>query len=196
MREEDWREFYRKTYHMFRETAQYSWGMVKFYLLTASAFITITLGGVIGIISLKETLLNNSILMGYGILMLNIFPIFMISILELGKKNFQRECERGYEQVAILMKLETKYNFTYEPREKDEKKRLFSKDIYFTPDRWKENEWQSETDYKKWVMEKEDSYYFATNQILVYFQRFSTILFIILLVIGAAFISYPDIFSS
>ncbi len=91
------------------------------------------------------------------------------------------------------MKLETRFNFTYENR-KDEEKKLFKDDFFYTPKRWKNNEekWNSEQDFVDHMMSDEDSYYSHTNTIMFYFQRFSLLLIVILGLMGIIIISKPS----
>jgi Mn2+/Fe2+ NRAMP family transporter len=106
MGEDDpWIEFYKKTYNQFRENAKFSWDMVKWYTITSFGFVTITLTSVGAILS-NEYLMRAPQFAGFVIMCLSIFPIFMFITLCIGKRNFKRECEHHYQQLAIIMKLE------------------------------------------------------------------------------------------
>jgi len=146
---------------MFRENVKYSWEMVKFYTTLCSTLLMI-LFAFFGVLFSNEVflMLNNQIK-----IWILIIPIFLSSFIfvisYIGRENFTRECNRLYEQLAIVMKLESRMGLHDNLRNIKEKEDLFKNDDHYIPNRWrKEFNNKSEEDYVKEMMsENRDSFY-------------------------------------
>jgi hypothetical protein len=189
IKDPNWIEFYKKTYNQFRENSKYSWDMVKFYSFAASAFITITLGALAGVLSHSSFIENNPIPASFLCFAILSFPYTMYQILEAGKTNFERECEHVYQQLAIVMKLEAKFNIGNTERLDDELT-IFPKDDYYTPDGWRnrENDWNGEKQFVKEMMEKPNTFHANSKKIFNIFQGLTIFLFFVILLIGVTII--------
>ena len=132
-----WLELYKLTFGQERLLADKAWETIKFHILLSSSVISITIAllGYIQTLTLSEIikmLLTGSVA---------ILPYTMVRMLNMGSRNFRRECERLYEQITIRMKVEDKLDLRRERKEAE--KKLFPGDEKYIPARWDEKKWQS-----------------------------------------------------
>ena len=108
---DDWFQLYKKVYDDKVLFAEKAWETIKFHTLLSSSLISITVGALVGIHTSKTFLdlepINKVILTAFFF----ILPLIMNRIVKIGFTNFRRECNRMYEQSAVLMKLEEKFGF-------------------------------------------------------------------------------------
>ena len=95
-------ELYKKAQDDKKFNADKAWETIKFRTTILSTFITVTLG----LLSLINSLGINAVLKSFLTAVLVIFPVIMLEIISVGETNFKRECERMYEAITIMMKIE------------------------------------------------------------------------------------------
>jgi hypothetical protein len=189
-----WIEFYKKTYNMFRENAQYSWDYIKFYTLTASAYIGITFTITVAILTNESLMTNTRHIAGLFIIALVILPILMYFIINIGENQFDKECNNLYEQLAIVMKIEEQNGFRSK-RELNENS-IFHCDKYYVPNRWikKEADWNTSEEFIKSMKEDKTSFYNRSLKLFNYLRFFSIVLVFIIVSLGLYVIISGSIF--
>jgi len=135
-----WIEFYKKAHDDKIFFAEKAWESIKFHILLASSLISITVGALIAMHTSRDFLQLYNHTRAIFTLFLIILPFTMVLILQIGLKNFKRECKRMYEQSAILMKLERRFGFD-QKRTEEEKKEVFFEEDTYNPRRYYEKRW-------------------------------------------------------
>ncbi len=126
-------DIYKKAHDDMKFNADKAWETIKFCTAISSTLITVTVSLLGAINYLAINVVVKAILTGTLIM----FPIMIMKIVNVAKENYQRECNRMYQSIAILMKIE----------EELPKRVHLSKDSHFTEeDRYTPREWD-ETKY-------------------------------------------------
>ncbi len=175
-------ELYKKTIKSQQFFAEKGWESIKFHILLSSSLVSITIGA---LVAMHTSSAFNEL--GYGargllVLILVVLPSLMIAIIELGYKNFVRECKRMYEQSSIFLKLEEKLGF-WEDRDEDKRKGFPNEEKYF-PDRYREyftnEEWSNSEDFIKDIMSRKDTLFGIMKKIFIIFEDIGLILIVII----------------
>lgn len=181
---EKFKEIYDKNFQMFRENAKYSWEMIKFYTTLSSTIITVILG-LVSVLFTSQDFLSMPIESKNIILFIPILlAILNIIILYVGYGNYKRECERLYERLGILMKLEQKLGFYDAKRSDIDKSTIFKNDDLYIPNRWKKDwNYDSEKDFIDIMTSSERNSYFSKTYSMFYL----LVGFSIFIIIGALY---------
>lgn len=107
-------EYYRKTWEHYEKNANYAWETIRLHTILSSSIISITIG-TLSLLLTSETFQNQHLLLQIVLIAsISILPVLMWELLTIGKKNFERECTRMYEELAIMMKLEEQLKINVE----------------------------------------------------------------------------------
>jgi hypothetical protein len=191
-----WDELYQKVLKEKHFFADKAWETIKFHTILSSSLISITIGALVGLHT-SETFLELSIWKRLILLsILFILPYTMKKIIAIGFSNFERECERMYENSTILMKLEEKLGF-FQEREKKEKLTLPQDKTYISPRSFEdkaEKQWKTTKDFTRDMLncvENKKNLYCNMKKIFELFSRAAWILaFSIIVVIGLHALSW------
>jgi len=161
-------DLYKKAQEDTKFNADKGWETVKFSATLSSTLITVTLGllGVINYLAISPFV--KAFLTGT----LVIFPIMMGKIIGVAQKNFERECERMYEAIATLMKIEEEL-----PQRVNLNKAIHFREepTYINP-RWNENKYSKTDAYIKDMMLKSDKFHSSIKPIFSIFRIISNVL--------------------
>lgn len=164
--------------------AERAWETIKFHITLSLTLITVTLG-LFGLInSLGEPEIIRTVLIGALVL----FPYIMFRIVSIGEENFQRECNRMYEAIAVLMKIEEKFDLRGELSEKNH----FFREPRCTPLRYDEK-WETTEKFVDDMMEgTRDNFYTNMRRI---FPIFRIVSYILISIISISFWSHWGLLS-
>jgi hypothetical protein len=169
--ESEWLEFYRKTASSMNFNATAGWETVKFHIVLSSSLISVTFVALVAIQTSASLDYNLKHLFTLGLVVL---PITMLFVVRQGGENFKRECERMYDQVSILMKLEDKFGF-YEKR--DGERHIFLNDDGYFPKKFY-GQWYSAKDvdsdkFREKMMSSSDTFYSTMRTVFMLFTNVS-----------------------
>jgi hypothetical protein len=128
-------DLYKKAQDDAKFNADKAWETIKFCTTISSTLIAVTVSllGAINAPALAIDLPIKALLT----FILIIFPIMVVKIADLTEKNFKRECDRMYESIAILMKIEEEL-----PERRSNQKIHFSGEKTYTPQKWNDEKYR------------------------------------------------------
>jgi len=179
-------EFYKRICVEKNFFADKAWETLKFHTILSSSLISITIGTLV-LMQTSETFHKLNLVMRGGLTLSLIFlPVIMFFIIRTGSKNFERECRRMYEILAILIKLEEDFHFRERRpiKEDDLLKSAFSKEAEYIPERWK-GTWGTTKEFiDRMIKCEKDSLYGIMNRIFLIFKVVSIIMIIAIIIIA------------
>jgi hypothetical protein len=180
-------ELYKRTlehHHFFAEKA---WESIKFHVLLSSSLVSITVGALVAMHTSDSFNGLSYEIKALFALVLVILPVLMIAILEVGSKNFTRECERMYEQTTISAKIEEKIGL-WDDRD-TQKMTKFPEDTKYFPNRYsddlKEENGQNSKKFVKDMMSRKDYFHGIMKSIFKIFDVAGYVLIFVILAIFA-----------
>ena len=182
---DNWLEFYQRVNDSRQFYAEKAWETIKFHILLSSSLISVSLG-TIALLHTSEVFLKmTGGMRAVLILPILLLPLAMYEIIRVGNRNFDRECNRMYEQAAIIMKLEEKFGFTSEKRNKEKINQITEEEKYLPP-RYNEKKWLTTKAYIDDMMsccQKKDNLYCNMRVIFRLFKYASIALSIFIIVL-------------
>lgn len=167
-------DLYRKAQDDVKFNGDKAWETIKFCVSLLSTLITITVGliGVINYLSIDVVV--------KALLTLSLISVIitMLKIVDVTEINFDRECRRMYESMAIIMKIEDEL-----PLRKDLGDRNFKQETEYIPDKWKKTRFLSTKAYVNAMMERKDTLSSNMRRTFPIFRWLSYALLIIVIVI-------------
>ncbi len=169
-------ELYKKTQEDKKINADKAWETIKFSVTILSTLVTVTIA-LIGAInylaidpSVKPVFVSSTVLI----------PILMAVIVRIVGKNFERECIRMYESMAILMKIEEEL-----PKRNVLAGSNFWEEDYF-PSYWKEPKYINTQKYIESMMGDSKKFYSSMKPIFSIFGLISLLLIVLVVFIAVA----------
>jgi hypothetical protein len=159
---------YTKAYDDQKSHADNAWETIKFNITLSSTLITVTLS----LLGAINYLAINAVVKAFLTGALILFPIIMKEIVDVGEKNFKRECKRMCEATAILMKIEEEF-----PQRKGlSENNHFYKDDKYTPRKWDSIKYPTTEKYIEAMMQTRDTFYSSMRPIFPIFRCLSYLL--------------------
>lgn len=169
-------DLYRKAQDDVKFNGDKGWETIKFCLTLSSTLITLTVSllGAINYLSI------NVVVKAFLTLSLILIMVMMKKLVDVTEKNFDRECRRMYENIAILMKIEDEL-----PQRRDLRdNRNFKEEKEYIPDEWKKNQFLNTKAYVDAMMDgkKKDKFYSNMRPIFPIFRGLSYVVTAIIII--------------
>lgn len=185
-------DLYKKAQDDAKFNADKAWETIKFCTTVSSTLITVAVSLLGAINFLAIGLVVKALLTGTLIL----FPMMIMKIVHVAEENFQRECNRMYESIAILMKIEEELP----KRIHLNRDSHFTDENRYTPSKWDEKKYPTTGKFIEAMMNESDKFHSSMRPVfsvlrLASYVLLSIVSFIFLVTITPFFVDTLKLFS-